>query len=156
MPAPAANLARSAVLLGLLTVAGCTSFAPAVQPASPAGETAASAAGNARDPGPPAPGSPAGGREAPAAVAAPNAASAALLAQSRDARAAGQLDAAGAAIERALAIEPNSALLWIELAELRAAAGDEAQADTLARKALTLAGNDRAVVDRARQLMSRR
>jgi Flp pilus assembly protein TadD len=91
-----------------------------------------------------------------ARAAAPNSASVALLDQSRNARAAGELGQAAAALERALAIEPNNALLWIELAEVRAAAGDGDQADMLARKALTLAGNDRSVAERASRLMGNR
>jgi tetratricopeptide (TPR) repeat protein len=79
----------------------------------------------------------------------------ALLQQSRTASAAGNYNAAGTTVERALAIEPNSAELWIELAEIRFSQGDRDQADSLAQKALTLAGSNRMIADRARRLMRR-
>jgi hypothetical protein len=86
----------------------------------------------------------------------PNQAAVALLGASREATAAGDYANAAATLERALAIDPNNAALWIELAEVRWRQGDRTQADSLARKALTLAGNDRAIAARAESLMSRR
>ena len=80
-------------------------------------------------------------------------ASVALLDQSRADRVAGRLDQAAATIERGLAIDPNNASLWIELAEIRLVQGDRDQADTLARKALTLAGADRSIAERADRLV---
>ena len=47
---------------------------------------------------------------------------------------AGQREAAGASLERALRIEPRNPWLWLELAQLRLAQGQYAQAITLARK----------------------
>jgi tetratricopeptide (TPR) repeat protein len=82
-----------------------------------------------------------------------NAASVALLERSRDERDAGRYAAAVASLERALRIDPNNALLWIELAEVKAADGDRGQAQEMARKALTLAGNDRSISERARRLL---
>jgi predicted Zn-dependent protease len=49
---------------------------------------------------------------------------------------------AAATIERALRIEPDNPLLWIELAKIRHNEGNEAQAENLARKALTMAAGD--------------
>lgn len=83
----------------------------------------------------------------------PNAASVALLERSRDDRAAGRYAEATASLERALRIDPNNALLWIELAEVKAADGDRRQAQEMARKALTLASGDRSVEARARRLL---
>jgi Tfp pilus assembly protein PilF len=83
------------------------------------------------------------------------AASAALLAQSRDDRDAGRFGAAEGSLERALRIEPNNALLWIELAEIKAAQDDPDQAIEMARKALTLAGADRSIRARADRLLNR-
>jgi tetratricopeptide (TPR) repeat protein len=79
--------------------------------------------------------------------------SAALLEQSRDARDAGRYAQAESALERALGIEPNNALLWIELAEVKAAQDDPDQAIEMARKALTLAGADRSIRGRAARLL---
>src|SRR5690606_254579 len=67
-------------------------------------------------------------------------ASRALLAQSRSERAAGSYAAAAASVERALRIDPNNALLWLELAQIRLEERDPAQAYTMARQAQSLAG----------------
>ena len=83
----------------------------------------------------------------------PNAASVALLERSRADREAGDYSAATASLERALRIDPNNALLWIELAEVKAADGDRDQARQMARKALTLAGSDGSIEARARRLL---
>ena len=107
--------------------AGCTTSPYRSEPA---------AAPASRTPGPPA-----------------NAASIALLERSRGERDAGRYAAAAASLERALRIDPNNALLWIELAEVKAADGDRAQAEEMARKALTLAGNDGSIAARARRLL---
>jgi Flp pilus assembly protein TadD len=84
-----------------------------------------------------------------------NAASAVLLEQSRDERAAGSYAEAAISIERALRIDPNNPALWIELAEIKSAEGDLDQAEMMARKALTLAGSDRSIEERAERLLSR-
>ena len=55
----------------------------------------------------------------------------------------GHRDAAGAAIERALRIEPRNAWLWYELAQLRLLQGQYAQAISLARKSISFAARDR-------------
>jgi len=80
-------------------------------------------------------------------------ASSALLEQSRAQRAAGSLPAARASLERALRLDPNNAALWLELGELELQTGNSAQAATMARKAMTLAGRDRRLTDRAEQLL---
>lgn len=53
---------------------------------------------------------------------------------------AGKRDAAGASLERALRIEPRNPWLWLELAQVRLAQGQYAQAITLARKSNSFAG----------------
>ena len=53
---------------------------------------------------------------------------------------AGQREAAGASLERALRIEPRNPWLWLELAQVRLAQGQYAQAITLARKSNSFAG----------------
>jgi tetratricopeptide (TPR) repeat protein len=80
-------------------------------------------------------------------------ASAALLEQSRAQRAAGSLPAARASLERALRLDPNNAVLWLELGELELQTGNLTQAATMARKAMTLAGGDRRLTDRAERLL---
>jgi tetratricopeptide (TPR) repeat protein len=85
----------------------------------------------------------------------PNSASASLLAQSRSEQAAGRYPQAAAAVERALGIEPNNPLLWLELGEIRLAEGNTTQAQAMARKALTLSAGDRGVEARAASLLRR-
>lgn len=90
---------------------------------------------------------------ASAAVPVPSASSA-LLTESRIARDAGDYAAAAASIERALRIEPNNAVLWLEYAELRMAEGDLEQAEMLARKTASLAGDDRSIQEASGRLLA--
>ena len=55
----------------------------------------------------------------------------------------GKLDGAAAALERALRIEPRNGWLWHELALLRLAHGQYAQAIALAQKSNSFAGRER-------------
>jgi len=80
-------------------------------------------------------------------------ASGALLAQARNERAAGSLAQATASIERALRLDPNNAELWVERGELALQTGNPAQAGTMARKALSLAGSYSTVSARAQRLL---
>lgn len=67
----------------------------------------------------------------------------ALLDRARLDSEAGKRDSAGASLERALRIEPRNAWLWHELAQLRLAQGQYAQAITLAQKSTSFAGRER-------------
>ena len=67
----------------------------------------------------------------------------ALLDQAQLHNEAGQRDAAGASLERALRIEPRNPWLWHELAQLRLTQGQYAQAVSLARKSTSFAVQDR-------------
>ena len=80
-------------------------------------------------------------------------ASGALVEQSRAQRAAGSIPAARASLERALRLDPNNASVWLELGELELQTGNAAQAATLARKAMTLAGRDARLSARAERLL---
>jgi predicted Zn-dependent protease len=70
------------------------------------------------------------------------AATKALVSQAQTQMNAGNDALAAATIERALRIEPDSPLLWIELAKIRHHEGNDAQAENLARKALAMASGD--------------
>jgi Tfp pilus assembly protein PilF len=142
MPCRAVGLG-GLVAAAALALSGCAG--PSQRP-SPASEPPVAARPASQD-------APAGRAAVPTEA---NAATVALLERSRSQRATGDLESAAATLERALSIEPNSAALWIELAEVRWNQGDRAQANSLARKALTLAGSDAAVVDRAERLLARR
>jgi Flp pilus assembly protein TadD len=141
------RLAGSAGLAALL-LSGCTAFS-----STPSGAARPAAAGSRTAP-PAAPGRESGGGSAEALEHPGNGASTALLEQARSEREAGSLVAAAAAVERALRIAPNDPDLWIELGEIKLAAGDREQAEMMARKALTLAGSDRAVAERANRLLT--
>jgi predicted Zn-dependent protease len=67
----------------------------------------------------------------------------ALLDRARLDSEAGKRESAGASLERALRIEPRNAWLWHELAQLRLAQGQYAQAITLAQKSTSFAGRER-------------
>jgi predicted Zn-dependent protease len=56
-----------------------------------------------------------------------------------------QLDKAGAALERALRIEPRNAGIWHDLAQVRLHQGQYQQAESLASKSNNLAGENRAL-----------
>lgn len=67
----------------------------------------------------------------------------ALLDRARLDNGTGQREAAGASLERALRIEPRNAWLWHELAQLRHAQGQYAQAISIAHKSISFAARDR-------------
>jgi tetratricopeptide (TPR) repeat protein len=134
-------------LLAATAVASCalTRPPPFAQPAP----TAPTPAGSAQ----PAPGSaaPVGAQATPVAPEHPatpprqfhlSAASAALVAQAHTQAAGADFGQAAATLERALRIEPDNPLLWIELGRVRLEENNPAQADALGRKALSLATGD--------------
>jgi predicted Zn-dependent protease len=103
----------------------------------------------------PSPGAPGTAQPPPAAPTQPGApsrpppkqyhlrpASSALVAQAHKQMSSGDLGLAAATIERAMRIEPDNPLLWIELGRIRYAAGDASQAESMGRKALALATGD--------------
>ncbi len=81
----------------------------------------------------------------PRPAASDNRAVIALLDRARTDSTAGQRETAEASLERALRIEPRNPWLWHELAQLRLAQGQYAQAITLARKSNSFAGGKRRV-----------
>jgi tetratricopeptide (TPR) repeat protein len=66
----------------------------------------------------------------------------ALVAQAHAQAKSGEYPAAGATLERALRIEPDDPLIWIELGRLQLDQHDPGQADGMGRKALALAEAD--------------
>jgi predicted Zn-dependent protease len=66
----------------------------------------------------------------------------ALVAQAHTQARGGNYAPAAATIERALRIEPENPLLWIELGQIRLSEGNAAQADGMGHKALALATGD--------------
>jgi predicted Zn-dependent protease len=66
-------------------------------------------------------------------------AAASLVTQARAATAGGDFDAATATLERAIRIEPDNPLVWIQLGRTKLAAGDPVQAENMGKRALALA-----------------
>jgi Flp pilus assembly protein TadD len=125
--------ARIAIVLMMLTAAGCKSlFEPPVNPGAPAPNPASEAPGTAAPPA-----RPAATRHYQLGGAA-----SALVAQAHSRAAAGDYVAATATLERALRIEPDNPLVWIELGRVQLSAGSPAQADSMGRKAVGLADGD--------------
>jgi predicted Zn-dependent protease len=149
------------LLLGaLFSLSACTLTRP--PPFSPAPGATQTPAGSAQ----PAPGTPA--PQSPGATAAPperaytpppkqfrlSAASSALVAQAHTQAAGGDFGQAAATLERALRIEPENPLLWIELGRVRLGENNPAQADAMGRKALALATGDAAAQSSAWHLIA--
>jgi Tfp pilus assembly protein PilF len=74
-----------------------------------------------------------------------NIAIAGLMESARADAAAGKLATAAASLERALRIEPRNPRLWHELARVRAQQGQHAQAENVAVRSNSFAGDDRAL-----------
>ena len=136
---------RALVLLLALDLGGCVlrggPLPPGGPPGAPQGGLQGAAPGTAapgtQAPAPAAPGQPGvppRPRTGPAATA--------LLSQARAQATAGEFAAAGATLERALRIEPENPLLWVELGRLQLSQGNPAQADGMGRKALAVASGD--------------
>jgi tetratricopeptide (TPR) repeat protein len=77
-----------------------------------------------------------------------------LVTQARAQITHGDLPAASSTLDRALRIEPNNPLLWIELGRLRLAESDAHQAEGCGRKALALASGDRGTQAQAGRLLA--
>jgi tetratricopeptide (TPR) repeat protein len=89
-------------------------------------------------------------RTAPATL---SPASRSLVTQAQVQRKKGDLPGATVSLERALRIEPNNPLLWIEMGRLRMDQGNFTQADNMGRKALAMSVGDDATQASAWQLI---
>lgn len=78
----------------------------------------------------------------------------ALVSQAHGLMGHGDLDGASSALDRAVRIEPNNPLVWIEVGRLRLAESDAHQAESCARKALALASGDRATQAQAGRVLA--
>ncbi len=138
------NALRICLLAALVTLGACA-VPPPYQPPSPA-PTPAPAPGGTPAETRPAPLPPP--VEAPQPLPPPivreptlGAASRALVSQAQTQLAAKNYAVAAASIERALRIEPDNPLLWIELGKVRQAEGNYPQAENMGRKAASMAVN---------------
>ena len=78
----------------------------------------------------------------------------ALVTQAQAQRKKGDLPGAAGSLDRALRIEPNNPLLWIEMGRLRMDQRNFAQAESMGRKALTMAVGDNRTQAAAWQLIA--
>lgn len=136
------------LLAAALVAAACSLFRPTVPPTQPSQLPMASpppAPLPSPTPRPPAP---------PAREIRLSPATRSLVAQAHNQAAHGDLPAASSTLDRALRIEPNNPLLWIELGRLRLAESDAHQAEVCARKALALASGDHGTQAQAGRLLA--
>jgi len=132
-----------------LLLGGCP--APSTRPEAPGNSASGPQGGSSARPGspsvppPPAP-PPRENRLSPATSS--------LVTQARALVSRGDLDGASSTLDRALRIEPNNPLVWIELGRLRLAESDAHQAEGCGRKALALASGDRGTQAQAGRLLA--
>jgi Tfp pilus assembly protein PilF len=147
------------VTAGAAFLTACVSGPPVHGPA-PAAGGGESPAGTAR-PAPTVPAQPVQPAAPPAPAYAPppkefhlGAPATALVQQAHAQAKSGDFGQASATVERALRIEPDNPLLWIELGRMRLGGGDAQQADAMGRKALSLANGDGAAQASAWRLIA--
>src|ERR1700733_9808585 len=138
-------------LTAALVLGGCSAPSPRPSPATPAPNTAAQGSEN---PGQPAPNPPSQRPPQPPRENRLSPATGSLVTQARALMARGDFDGASSTLDRALRIEPNNPLLWIELGRLRLAESDAHQAEGCGRKALVLASGDRGAQAQAGRLLA--
>ena len=147
-------------LMAAAVLAGCTLFRSAPPPpAAPSGGGTQAGTAQPAQPPPQAPAPPAPGATAPPPAPAPRqfhlgSATSALVTQAHQQAAGGDTAQAAATLERALRIEPDNPLVWIELGRVRLADNNSAQADAMGRKALALATGDPAAQSSAWHLIA--
>jgi tetratricopeptide (TPR) repeat protein len=143
-------------LMTAAVLAACASQGPpATRPTPP---PAGGPASGTTQPGPAVPGqAPGASPERPAAPPPRQfhlgPASSALVAQAHQQASGGDYGQAAATLERALRIEPDNPLLWIELGRVQLSENNAAQADAMGRKALALATGDPAAQSSAWRLI---
>jgi len=150
----------AAALIAVTSLAACALFrAP---PAPPAAESSGSASSGStaatrpetQTPTPVTPVPPAPPSAPPPKQFHLGAAASALVTQAHQQAAGGDTAQAAATLERALRIEPENPLVWIELGRVRLTENNAAQADAMGRKALALASGDAAAQSSAWRLIA--
>jgi tetratricopeptide (TPR) repeat protein len=145
------SLKAAVLLLGVFALlGGCAAPARRPSPGPPTGApSAGSPAATAPPPGAPSPRPPPPSRENSLSPATHS-----LVTQARTLLAHGDFDGASSTLDRALRIEPNNPLLWIELGRERLLESDTHQAEGCGRKALALASGDHAAQKQAGRLLA--
>lgn len=146
-PQSRALTAALVVAMALGACAGPRPLPAGAQPGSAVAGSPESPGSQAPAPAPPAP-------TAPTRQFRLGAAASSLVAQAHTQAGSGEFAAAGATLERALRIEPDNPLLWVELGRVQLGDGNAAQADGMGRKALALATGDPATQASAWRLIA--
>jgi tetratricopeptide (TPR) repeat protein len=149
------SLSRLGAILAVSLILGaCSLMAPSRTSPSPSLPPASSSAPPSAPSPSPSPYQPPSHPQQPARENHLSPATHSLVTQARNQVAHGDLPAASSTLDRALRIEPNNPLLWIELGRLRLAENDAHQAEGCARKALALASGDRATQAQSGRLLA--
>jgi tetratricopeptide (TPR) repeat protein len=144
-----------AILAASLILGACSLMAPSrSSPQPPLPPSSSSAPASPQAAPPPSPYQPPAHPQQPPRENHLSPATHSLVTQARNQVAHGDLPAASSTLDRALRIEPNNPLLWIELGRLRLAENDAHQAEGCARKALALASGDRATQAQSGRLLA--
>lgn len=149
---PTLRALLAAVLIAAALLSGCA--APSPRPQPPSNPIPGPQSPGPQSPGPFAPSPPPPSREPPPRENHLSPATRSLVTQARTLMSHGDLDGASSTLDRALRIEPNNPLLWIELGRLRLAESDAHQAEGCGRKALALASGDRGTQAQAGRLLA--
>src|ERR1700679_2378546 len=151
--------ARAAALTAAVLLGGCSLLSPRPsQPPAPSPQPQSS--GSQSGPAAPTPPPPVPPHAQPVPPPPPSRenhlspATHSLVTQARTQMSHGDLDGASSTLDRALRIEPNNPLLWIEIGRLRMAENDAHQAEGCGRKALALASGDRGTQAQAGRLLA--
>jgi uncharacterized protein HemY len=158
---------RASLCVCVLVVAGCATSPFKTEPESPPGDQQQGPGEGPTVTTPPVISGPTPGTEAPIEVPTPlppparpraapatlSPASKALVSQAQTQRKRGDLPGAAVSLDRALRIEPNNPLLWIELGRLRMDQGNFPQAEGMGRKALAMSVGDDGTQAQAWQLI---
>lgn len=134
---------RSLILSAVATLSACTVPRPYEPPPAPAPAPAPGGTPAQTQPAPPPPPVEEPQPLPPPVIREPTlgAASRALVSQAQAQVASKNYAVAASSIERALRIEPDNPLLWIELGKVRQAEGNYQQAENMGRKAASMAVN---------------
>jgi uncharacterized protein HemY len=138
------TLALAIIAASLLS--GCP--APAQRPSPTIAPSAGSTSSTPLPPGAPAP------RPPPPRENRLSPATRSLVTQARTLLAHGDFNGASSTLDRALRIEPNNPLLWIELGRERLVESEAHQAEGCGRKALALASGDQGAQRQAGRLLA--
>jgi tetratricopeptide (TPR) repeat protein len=146
-------LTQMAVALGLAALlSGCP--APAPRPSPVPNPLSTSDAPASPPPGMSPPHAPVPRPPQPARENRLSPATRSLVTQAHTLASHGDIDGASATLDRALRIEPNNPLLWIERGRIRLTENDAHQAEGCGRKALALASGDQTTQRQAARLLA--